>query len=264
MSSLSLQNELSRYQAPFYKSWIMARRNFFTIVEVIIWPFIGLLSIGLMTSFLSLEENTISFILLGTIAFSIVQVCQIDIAYVLLFDMWSKSIKHTFLAPVKGQHLVLGSLLFGVLRSSLVFLILAIFSYTIFGFNFLKSGIIPLFLFLLGLFLNSAIIGILVCIAILIFGQRAEVIAWTLSGIMMFLCGIYYPISILPGPLLAFAKGIPLTYFLEYFRSFYGFGEGNLFLGYSLTLIYLFLGFFLLNKAITRSQKTGILLRLSE
>lgn len=264
MSSLSLQNELSKYQAPFYKNWIMARRNFFTIVEVIFWPFIGLLSIGLMTSFLALEENTVSFILLGAIAFSIVQVCQIDIAYVLLFDMWSKSIKHTFLAPVKGHHLVLGSLLFGILRSSIVFIILAIFSYTIFGFNFLRSGIIPLLLFLLGLFLNSAIIGILVCIAILIFGQRAEVIAWTLSGIMMFVCGIYYPVSVLPGPLFALARIIPLTYFLEYFRSFYGFGEGDLYLGYALTIFYLFLGLISLNKAITRSQRTGILLRLSE
>jgi ABC-2 type transport system permease protein len=259
-----LQNELSKYQAPFYKNWIIARRNFFTIVEVIFWPFIGLLSIGLMTSFLSLEENTVSFILLGAIAFSIVQVCQIDIAYVLLFDMWSKSIKHTFLAPVKGHHLILGSLLFGVLRSSIVFFILAIFSYTIFGFNFLKSGIIPLFFFLLGLFLNSAIIGILVCIAILTFGQRAEVIAWTLSGIMMFICGIYYPVSVLPSPLLALAKAIPLTYFLEYYRSFYGFEEGNLFLGYSLTIIYLFLGLVFLNKAIYKSRSTGILLRLSE
>ena len=130
--------ESGRIAASFYKSWIMAKRNFFTIFEVIFWPFIGLMSIGLMATFFSLNQNTISFILIGAIAFSIVQVCQIDIAYVMLFDMWSKSIKHTFIAPVRGHHLIIGSLLFGILRSSLVFIILMVISFYAFGFNFLR------------------------------------------------------------------------------------------------------------------------------
>ena len=79
-----------RYAASFYKNWIIAKRNFFTVFEVIFWPFISLMSIGLMTGFLSMEQDKVSFILIGAIAFSIVQVCQIDIAYVMLFDVWSK------------------------------------------------------------------------------------------------------------------------------------------------------------------------------
>src|SRR3989304_35971 len=121
-----LSIESGRYAASFYKSWIMAKRNFFTIFEVIFWPFIGLMSIGLMATFFSMDENMISFILIGAIALSIIQVCQIDIAYVMLFDMWSKSVKHTFMAPVRGFHLIMGSLVFGILRSTLVFIILII------------------------------------------------------------------------------------------------------------------------------------------
>ncbi|MFZ3382661.1 MAG: hypothetical protein WA144_01925, partial [Candidatus Methanoperedens sp.] len=84
--------EAGRIFASFYKSWIIAKRNFFTIFEVIFWPFIGLMSIGLMATFFSMAEATISFLLIGAIALSIIQVCQIDIAYVMLFDMWSKSV----------------------------------------------------------------------------------------------------------------------------------------------------------------------------
>lgn len=252
------------YAASFYKNWIIAKRNFFTVFEVIFWPFISLMSIGLMTGFLSMEQDKVSFILIGAVAFSIVQVCQIDIAYVMLFDMWSKSVKHTFIAPVRGRHLVVGSLLFGILRSTLVFGILVVISFYAFGFNFLAAGVIPVIVFLGGLFLTSASIGILVCISILTFGQRAEVAAWTITGIMMFVCGIYYPVSVLPEALQMVARAIPLTYFLEYMRSFYGSGEANLILGFGLAVFYFVAGIFALDRAIIGARRSGILLRLSE
>ncbi len=253
-----------RCTASFYKSWIMAKRNFFTIFEVIFWPFIGLMSIGLMASFLSMGRNEVSFILIGAIAFSIIQVCQIDIAYVMLFDMWSKSIKHTFIAPVRGYHLIIGSLMFGILRSITVFVILMVLSLYAFGFNFLVAGMIPVLIFLAGLFLTSASIGILVCISILMFGQRAEVAAWTITGIMMFICGIYYPVTVLPWGVQIIARAIPLTYFLEYMRSFYGFGEANVILGFGLAIFYFVAGLIALDRAIIRARRSGILLRLSE
>ena len=242
----------------------MAKRNFFTIFEVIFWPLIGLMSIGLMASFLSMGKDEVSFILIGAIAFSIVQVCQIDIAYVMLFDMWSKSIKHTFIAPVRGHHLIAGSLLFGIFRSILVFVILAILGLYAFEFNFLEKGIIPVLVFLAGLFLTSASVGILVCISILLFGQRAEVAAWTITGIMMFICGIYYPVSVLPTGIQLIARAIPLTYFLEYMRSFYGFGEADVMLGFALAIFYLIIGILALDMATARARRSGILLRLSE
>jgi ABC-2 type transport system permease protein len=264
IASIGMTIEFDRYAASFYKNWIIAKRNFFTVFEVIFWPFISLMSIGLMTGFLSIEQDKISFILIGAVAFSIVQVCQIDIAYVMLFDMWSKSVKHTFIAPVSGKHLVVGSLMFGMLRSILVFGILVVISFYAFGFNFLAAGVIPVMVFLGGLFLTSASIGTLVCISILTFGQRAEVAAWTITGIMMFVCGIYYPVSVLPEGLQIIARAIPLTYFLEYMRSFYGSGETNLVIGFGLAVFYFVAGIFALDRAIIGARRSGIMLRLSE
>lgn len=252
------------YAASFYKNWIIAKRNFFTIFEVIFWPFISLMSIGLMTDFLSMEQDKISFILIGAVALSIVQICQIDIAYVMLFDMWSKSIKHTFIAPIRGKHLVLGSLLFGMLRSGLVFVILMVISFYAFGFDFLAAGAIPVLVFMAGLFLTSASVGILVCISILTFGQRAEVAAWTITGIMMFVCGIYYPVSVLPEGVQIIARAIPLTYFLEYMRSFYGYEQADIFVGFGLALFYFAAGILALDRAIINARRSGILMRLSE
>ena len=235
-------------------------------MEILFWPVVGFFSVGLLADFVKLDADTTGFILVGIISMGVIQVCQIDVAYVLLYDLWSKSLKHTFIAPVHPFQLILGSWLIGVVRSSVVFLLLILLSVLAFGFNFLKPGLGPLILFLLGLFLIAALIGISVCILVLLFGYKAEVAAWSITSLMALICGIYYPISILPSPLHEIARAIPLTYFLEYFRSFYGFHSGENLLGWGFGQIgvYLAIEAVLFKFVIHRARRTGIFIKLSE
>ena len=261
---MNWRGRLNKYLASAYKNWIISRRNIFTLFELFFWPMISLLSIGLLTRFLKVDEGMGSFLLVGAIALTILQVAQIDVAYVLLFDMWSKSIKNTFIAPVHSYHLVFGALLFGILRGSVVFMILVVVSHYLFGFNFLAGGLLPVLIFLAGVFATAAVIGITVCICILTFGQKADVAAWSLSGLILLFSGIYYPINVLPGPLQTAARVIPLTYFLEYYRSVFIPEPHNLALGALLAALYLVIGLVLFDRAIERARRTGIMLRLSE
>lgn len=261
---MNWRGRLNKYLASAYKNWIISRRNIFTLFELFFWPMISLLSIGLLTRFLKVDEGMGSFLLVGAIALTILQVAQIDVAYVLLFDMWSKSIKNTFIAPVHSYHLVFGALLFGIMRGSVVFMILVVVSHYLFGFNFLAGGLLPVLIFLAGVFATAAVIGITVCICILTFGQKADVAAWSLSGLILLFSGIYYPINVLPGPLQTAARVIPLTYFLEYYRSVFIPEPHNLALGALLAALYLIIGLVLFDRAIERARRTGIMLRLSE
>lgn len=245
----------------------MAKRNVFSLFEILFWPVVGFFSVGLLTTFLELDLNRTGFILIGIISMSAIQVCQIDVAEALLYDLWAKSMKHTFMAPIHPYQLLLGSWFIGVIRSLVVFFLLSLFSFWIFDFSFLRPGLLPISLFLSGLFLTSAFVGMTVCILILVFGYKAEVAAWSLSSLMALVCGIYYPITILPTPLSEIAKAIPLTYFLAYFRSFYGFEEGfkNLLgWGFGLAGFYLILEIILFRLVLHRAKKTGMLLKLSE
>jgi ABC-2 type transport system permease protein len=209
---------LNKYLASAYKNWIISRRNIFTIFELFFWPMISLLSIGLLTRFLKVDESMVSFLLVGSIALTVLQVAQMDVAYVLLFDMWSKSIKNTFIAPVQSYHLIFGALLFGIARGSIVFGILIVVSRYLFGFDFQRGGLLPVLIFLAGVFATAAVIGITVCISILTFGQKADVAAWSISGLILLVSRIYYPVAVLPPVLQMFARIVPLTYFLEYYR----------------------------------------------
>ena len=247
------------------RSLLMASRNVFFFFELLFFPVVGVLSIGLMARFLELDHAQTSFVLIGTIAFSAVQVCQLEVAYAVLYDVWSKSMKHQFLAPIGVRHLTTGSWVIGVLRGVVMFALLAALARWAFGFDVLAPGW-SLGTLLLGCFLTAWIVGVGVCTLVLQFGGRAEASAWASANLVLVLAGIYYPISVLPGPVAAVASAVPLTYFLDSFRTHYGFPAEfphPIATGLALSAVYLALSHWSLVAAVQRARRTGQLLKMS-
>ncbi len=262
-----LRAEWLRTWAFAHRNLIMARRNVFFVFELTFWPGVAMLSHGLLTRFLELTPEMTSFILVGTMALSAVQVCQLDVAYAVLFDIWAKSMKHQFLTPVRIYHLALGSWLVGVGRGLVVFALMACIGTRAFGFDFVGGGPLRLGLFLAGCFLTALVVGLLVCSLVLLFGTRAETSAWAAVNFIVMLAGIYYPVSVLPGWVAAISAAIPLTYFLDAVRAGYGFPSqfAQPFLtGFALAALYVALAHWALASAVTRARRTGLLLKLSE
>ena len=263
---MSWRAELVAVWAFALRSLLMASRNVFFFFELLFWPVVGVLSIGLMTKFLHLDAPQTSFVLIGTIALSAIQVCELEVSYAVLYDVWSKSMKHQFLAPIGVRHLTTGSWVVGVIRGLLVFVLLAALSRWAFGFDVLAAGAGNLALFLLGCFLTGWVIGVAVCTLIMQFGTRAEASAWASVNLVLVLAGIYYPVSVLPEPAAALAAAVPLTYFLDAYRAHYGFASEfphAVTTGLALSAAYLALSHWWLVVAIQRARRTGQLLKMS-
>lgn len=249
----------------FLRSYIFTIRNLFSFFEVLFFPLVGLVSVGLLGKFLSLSGVVQSFILVGAMTAGVLQVTQLDVSYGLLYDVWSKSIKQTFLAPVSIYEAIFGSFLFGIVRGLSVFLLLCLVSSSLFSFSL--PDIAATLVFLSGVFLFALLTGTVVHLSILLFGQRIDIIAWSISVIAMLLCGIYYPVTILPSSLVFLSSLIPLTYFLEYMRSFYGFSphfHAPIAKGFCLCVLYILALFMLLHLAVKKGKRTGMFLRMSE
>jgi len=256
---------LLRILAFAYRDWLFAKRNIFAVVEMLFWPIVGMLSIGLLGNFLQLERSQQAFILTGAIVLGTLQVSQLDVAYALLHDIWSKSVKHTFLTPTGVVEYLVGPWFVGIVRGSVVFAILAEFS--IHAFHFYLPGAVPTLVLLSGIFLNALLMGGLVGVLVLQYGQKAEISAWTFAYLFILVAGIYYPVNELPPFFYHVALFIPLTYFLEYFRSFYGHSAHlayPLLKGYIVVAIGLVGIFALLNLSLARARQSGVLLKLSE
>ncbi len=256
---------LNRAFAFTYRNYLFAIRNFFAFAELVFWPTVSLISIGLLGDFLELKEKALGFILTGAIAAGVLQVTQLDVAYSLLYEVWSKSMKHTFLTPVGVSENLFGSWITGMIRGFCIFVLLGLASIFLFDFEF--PGWKVTGFFLLGIFGCALLLGLLVSILILLFGQKAETTAWMFAYLFMLLCGIYYPIDTLPKPFYALAQVIPLTYFLEYFRQSFGFYSemsSLLIKGFVLILLYLILGLGAMKYAFHEARRKGVIVRLSE
>ena len=264
---MSWHAEVVAVRAVVLRNALMASRNVFFFFELLFWPIVGVLSIGLMTRFLGLTPAQTSFVLVGTIALSVVQVCQLEVAYAVLLDVWSKSLKHQFLAPIGIRHLTIGSWLVGVVRGLAIFVLLAALGWWAFDFRVLAPGPGALALFLTGCFLTAWVVGVSVCALITLFGNRAEAFAWASVNLVLVLAGIYYPVSVLPEPFVLLASAIPLTYFLDGYRAHFGFpshfGAPALW-GLTLGVLYAGLAHLLFFAAVCRARRTGLLLKMSE
>jgi len=249
------------------RNGLMASRNVFFFFELLFWPIVGVLSIGLMTRFLRLTPEQASFVLIGTIALSVVNVCQLEVAYAVLLDVWSKSMKHQFLAPIGIRHLTAGSWLVGMVRGLAIFVLLALLGGWAFDFDVLRPGWAALGAFLLGCFLTAWVVGVAVCALITLFGNRAEAFAWASVNLVLVLAGIYYPVSVLPEPVAVLARAIPLTYFLDAYRTHYGFPSefaAPVATGLALSALYAVLAHLAFLAAVRRARRTGLLLKMSE
>jgi ABC-type multidrug transport system ATPase subunit/ABC-type multidrug transport system permease subunit len=256
---------INRAYAFTIRSAIFAVRNLFVMTDVFFWPLISLLSIGLMAKFINLGSQTLGFVMTGTLAAGVLQITQLDVGYTVLYELWSKSLKHTLLTPVGVSEGVVGTWIIGMARGFLAFVLLCSAAVLFFGFHL--PGILTTGLFLLGLYCCAFILGILVNILILSFGQKVEITAWMFAQLFMIICGMYYPVDILPKAFQYLALMVPITYFLEYFRQFYGFKAHTpypLLTGFALTLLYIILSLRFLGHAYTRARKKGIIIRLSE
>ncbi|MBI2160644.1 MAG: ABC transporter permease [Candidatus Rokubacteria bacterium] len=264
---MNWRNELLAVWAVAVRNALMASRNVFFFFELLFWPIVGVVSIGLMTRFLELTPEQASFVLIGTIALSVVNVCQLEVAYAVLMDVWSKSLKHQFLAPIGIRHLTLGSWLVGIARGLAIFVLLAAFGWWAFGFAVLAPGLPAVAVFVFGCFLTAWIVGVAVCALITLFGNRAEAFAWASVNLVLVLAGLYYPVSVLPESLGAVAAAIPLTYFLDAYRAHFGFASefrAPIATGLALGALYTALAHWAFFAAIRRARRTGLLLKMSE
>ena len=249
------------------RNLLMGSRNVFFFFELLFWPLVGVVSIGLMTRFFGLRPEDTAFVLVGTVALSVVQVCELEVAYAVLLDVWSKSLKHQFMAPIGLRHMTLGSWLVGIGRGLVIFAILALLGYWAFGFDVLAAGVAPLAAFLLGCFLTAWIVGVGVCTLVVLFGNRAEAFAWASVNFVMVLAGIYYPVSMLPGPVAALAAWVPLAHFLDAYRAHFGFAQefrAPLLTGLALSALYAVLAHAAFFAAVQRARRSGLILKLSE
>jgi ABC-2 type transport system permease protein len=251
--------------AHMYKQWLKTIKSPADWGWILIYPIIGIVSIGLLGLYFRSDSNGMTaliFIVIGNTIWNVYGISQKAVTHGLAYDLWDECIKHTHLGKSKDEDFIAGNCIFGILTSIAGVVVLAAVSWLLFGVNIFSAGA-----YLFGAIITVSIyafsIGLMIDSMILRRGYDWMSLVWISTGIVMILSGVYYPVEILPQPILTIAQLTPATHSINSVRAAMGVSSldaGMEFL-YSLLLsaAYFVASYILYKKSMDMARKKGSL-----
>jgi ABC-2 type transport system permease protein len=240
------------------------------LVELIYWPFLQMLTWGFLQKYLAGNTNELAQaagVLIGSVLlWDILFRSNIGFSTTFIEDMWSRNLGNLLISPLRPYELVAALSLWSVIRLSVSVVPVAIAAYFFFGFNLLDLGL-PLVAFFVVLVLTSWSLGLIAAGVILRHGLAAEELAWSLAFLLLPICCVYYPVSVLPAWLQPIALALPPTHVFEGMRTIllhHTFDANELWWALGLNAVYLVVGYLTFSRFLASARVNGTLLRLGE
>ena len=167
---------------------------------------------------LDVERETTS-LLIGAVIWSYLGVIFEVLTETVAWERWEGTIEYTFMAPLsRAVHLGgvgLFAVLYGVLRTAIVFVAVALF----FGLHFDQANFTCALVLLAVASVSFAGLGILTAVLPLISPEKGAQLGFIAQGLLLVVSGVYYPVSIMPGWMQWLSTVSPATYALRGIRA---------------------------------------------
>ncbi|MHB8648137.1 MAG: ABC transporter permease [Thermomicrobiales bacterium] len=176
-------------------------------------------------------QRLILYLGIGTLVWSYLRAVFDSISEMIAWERWEGTIEYTMMAPVSRLTHLLGTALFsivyGVVRTGILLVILSSFFRVDLSHVDATAAAIVL---LIGS-LSFVGVGMVAAVLPLLFPERGAEMTFVISGILLLVSGVYYPVSVLPGWMQPLATVSPATYVLRGMRSAILDGQGVTHLG---------------------------------
>jgi ABC-2 type transport system permease protein len=270
LAPTGLGGSIRRVKALVRRYIYLLRSSGVRLVELIYWPFLQMLTWGFLQKYLAGTTNPLAQaagVLIGSILlWDILFRSNIGFATTFIEEMWSRNLGNLLTSPLRPYELIIALSVWSVIRLSVSMIPVATAAYFIFGFNLLDLGL-PLVAFFAVLVLTSWSLGLISAGVILRYGLGAEELAWSLAFLLLPLCCVYYPVSVLPSGLQVVALALPPTHVFEGMRSILlhnTFDPKELWWALSLNAVYLLVGYVVFSRFLVSARVNGTLLKLGE
>jgi ABC-2 type transport system permease protein len=176
-------------------------------------------------------QRLILYLGIGTLVWSYLRAVFDSISEMIAWERWEGTIEYTMMAPVARTTHLLGtaafSIVYGIVRTGILLVILASF----FQVDLTQTNPLAATVVLLVGSLSFVGVGMVAAILPLLFPERGAEMTFVISGILLLVSGVYYPVSVLPGWMQPAATISPATYVLRGMRSAILDGKGVTALG---------------------------------
>lgn len=218
------------------------------LFEIFSWALLDLVAWGLLASFIDHGDVSlplpISFLIGGALLWAIMFRFQVGTTFSFLYEAWSGNALAVLASPVRPVEYLLGAIGFSLTVTCVQLGVMAGVAWFGFGFNLggLGLSLVP---FLAALALFGLALSLIVLGMIFRYGHGANMLAWTLSGMLYPLSAVLYPVAVLPTWAQSFAQLLPPMHAFEGMRAVLA-GQAlpvsNLVVAFLLDLVYLAVG----------------------
>ncbi|GAA2211536.1 ABC transporter permease [Nonomuraea monospora] len=202
------------------RDYAALRRSPIRMFEILFWPMVELVLWGFVSAFLQSQRVpfAVSFLLGAVLLWQVLQKASNEISLAFLEDIWSRNLLNVQVSPLSSVEYLTGLMLFALGKVAFAVTALAALAFVLYGFGVstIGVGLVPFMGVLLVLGWSLGLVGIA---AVLRFGEKAQVIAWSLVFVVQPLAGIFYPIAVLPQPLRELAWFLPASHVFEGMRA---------------------------------------------
>lgn len=265
-----LRPSIMRISAMIKRYTYLLRSSGVRVIELAYGPFLQMLTWGFLQRYLAVTPGPLARgagVLIGSVLlWDILFRSKIGFSTTFLEEMWARNLGNLLTSPLRPYELLMALSVWSVIRIGISIGPVVVAAYFIFGFNLLDLGL-PLVAFFAVLMLTSWSLGLLAAGIILGYGLGAWWLAWSLVILLLPLCCVYYPVSVLPEWLQPIALMLPPTHVFEGMRSILlnnTFDPTQLWLAMGLSVVYLFVGYAAFSRFLAIARVNGTLLRLGE
>lgn len=164
-------------------------------------------------------QYLILYLAIGTIVWRYLAVIFHAISDMIGWERWEGTIEYTLMAPLPRITHLVGQTLFAIVYSLIhtagILLVTAVF----FNLNLRQANLMGALVLLLAGSLSFIGLGIVASILPLLFPERGSQMTHFILAVLLFVSGVYYPVTVLPAWLQPIAQLSPATYVLEGMRD---------------------------------------------
>jgi ABC-2 type transport system permease protein len=221
-----------RFEGGAFLGFIERQRNLYKRYWAweVVWLFYSLvtvLSIGYLASGLgALGASGARFdpraaqlyLLVGSVIWSYLSLVFIEVGWAIGWERWEGTIEYTFMAPVRRVTHLMGVCVFAVLYGLARTIVIVAIVQLLFRLDLSHADLFSAALVLVASTLPLVGLGILTSVLPLLSPEKGDQMTVAVQGSLLLVSGVYYPLSVLPGPLQWLGHLSPLTYTLEGMR----------------------------------------------
>ncbi|KPK64600.1 ABC transporter [candidate division WOR_3 bacterium SM23_42] len=207
-----------------YGSIAFVERNFALVRRYIGWEVVFLsynvvnaLAIGLIGA--TMGKDMVLYLVVGAMVWGFLSILFHEISESIAWERWEGTIEYTFMAPIsRFTHLIgncLFAIIYGVIRSSLILLIIVFF----FGISIKGANLPGVLVILVVSGLSFVGLGLVAAVLPLLSTEKGAYATHILEAGLLLISGVYYEIDVLPVWIRPLSYVSPATYTLKAMRA---------------------------------------------